>query len=79
MKPPTIASQWSDFERAVIPQEAPDVQRKEMRKAFYAGVSTILSLREKRFCNSPPPRRKARWWLSLLSSLCSPTGGAVDD
>jgi hypothetical protein len=37
-----IEKEWLDFERRVMPKNAPAVQRQEMRRAFYAGVSTAL-------------------------------------
>lgn len=40
--PKRIASEWNNFEKAVIPSNAPLVQRKEMRRAFYAGAWAIL-------------------------------------
>lgn len=33
-----IASAWNSFEKAVMPVNAHAVQRREMRRAFYAGV-----------------------------------------
>lgn len=38
----TIQSQWETFAAAVLPQEAPEVQRSEMRRAFYAGSYGML-------------------------------------
>jgi hypothetical protein len=40
----TIQSKWELFERLVIPKDAPEIQRKEMRRAFYAGAEAILQL-----------------------------------
>lgn len=37
-----IESLWNDFSRKVIPPTAPPIQRKEMRRAFYAGVWGLL-------------------------------------
>lgn len=34
----TIEFNWKIFEREVIPPQAGDMQRGEMRKAFYAGA-----------------------------------------
>ncbi len=38
-----IADAWRDFEIKVIPLNAPDVQRTECRRAFYAGARTLLT------------------------------------
>ncbi len=38
----TIAQEWKHFEDRVIPLDAPDIQRVEMKKAFYGGASIIL-------------------------------------
>lgn len=37
-----MAEQWDSFARAVLPKDAPAVQRQEMRRAFYAGAQGIL-------------------------------------
>jgi len=37
----TVAQMWESFSK-VIPADAPDVQRIEMRRAFYAGVWGLL-------------------------------------
>jgi hypothetical protein len=36
--------QWKQYEREVIPKEAPTVQREECRRAFYGGVAAGLEL-----------------------------------
>jgi len=40
----TIQSGWEGFENAVVPKNAPMIQRNEMRKAFYAGALHLLVL-----------------------------------
>lgn len=40
----TLFEEWQSFERAVVPVAAPPVQREEMRRAFYAGASVMLTL-----------------------------------
>lgn len=40
----TIDDMWRSFEESVIPATAPPVQRQEMKKAFYAGASSILHM-----------------------------------
>jgi hypothetical protein len=40
----TLAAEWALFERAVVSVAAGDVQRSEMRLAFYAGASAVLAL-----------------------------------
>jgi hypothetical protein len=39
-----IEKEWLDFEKRVMPKNAPAVQRQEMRRAFYAGVSSTLNI-----------------------------------
>lgn len=42
-KPVTsIAASWASFDRAVMPPGISDVQRREMRRAFYAGAASLL-------------------------------------
>lgn len=40
----TLASEWAHFEKVDIAPTAPDVQRMEMRKAFYAGIASGVKL-----------------------------------
>jgi biotin synthase-like enzyme len=42
MKRQLMAEQWDSFARAVLPKDAPAVQRQEMRRAFYAGAQGML-------------------------------------
>ena len=42
MKRQLMAEQWDSFARAVLPRDAPAIQRQEMRRAFYAGAQGIL-------------------------------------
>lgn len=40
----TLAQAWADFERAILdPSNASQVQRNEMRRAWYAGASHMLT------------------------------------
>ncbi len=38
----SVKEAWESFEAAVIPEDAPAVQRSEMRRAFYAGAWAML-------------------------------------
>ena len=40
----TIQAEWDSFSSQVIPNEAPETQKEEMKLAFYAGVHAILSI-----------------------------------
>lgn len=39
-----IESEWNKFEKAVMPRNASAIQRKEMRRAFYAGVWAMFQV-----------------------------------
>jgi hypothetical protein len=39
-----VAEAWIDFERMVLDADCSDVQRQEMRRAFYAGALTIMDV-----------------------------------
>lgn len=43
MKTPIIEQEWEEFWKAVKPQNAPEVQRLEMRRAFFAGMHSLLT------------------------------------
>lgn len=40
----TIQEKWELFHSRVIPITAPDVQVREMRRAFYSGVEAMLQI-----------------------------------
>lgn len=40
----TIQNQWQHFEDLVMPKNAPAIQKREMRRAFYAGAEAVLRL-----------------------------------
>ncbi len=42
MRRQLVAEQWDQFARGVLPRDAPEAQRREMRRAFYAGAQAIL-------------------------------------
>lgn len=39
-----LEEQWNGFARAVIPADAPKVQRREMKRAFYAGAEAMMRI-----------------------------------
>ncbi|MCC5640627.1 hypothetical protein LC593_33310 [Nostoc sp. CHAB 5844] len=43
-KQPKILEQWQSYEKAVMPKNALSVQRQETRRAFYAGVTAMISI-----------------------------------
>lgn len=38
----TVDELWKSFEKAIIPEGAPDLQRREMKKAFYGGAWSMM-------------------------------------
>ena len=40
----TIQSNWEDFVRRVIPEDASKIQVQEMKRSFYAGAASILNI-----------------------------------
>jgi len=46
--------QWRSFEAEVIPLAAPEVQREEMRRAFYAGAQGVLNTVNDAFAEGLP-------------------------
>jgi hypothetical protein len=40
----SIAQRWAEFEQRVIATDAPQIQRDEMRIAFYAGCATMIDV-----------------------------------
>lgn len=42
----TIKDEWEDFRDKVIHPEAPEIQKEEMKLAFYAGVKSYMALQQ---------------------------------
>lgn len=40
----SIGESWRLFERFIIPKDAGEVQREEMRRAFYCGAESVLRI-----------------------------------
>jgi hypothetical protein len=40
----TLFEEWFTFASSVIPERAPDIQRTEMRRAWYAGAAALFAL-----------------------------------
>lgn len=40
----TVAGHWATYNAAVLPKDAPEIQRTECRLAFYAGAQAALML-----------------------------------
>lgn len=53
-KEPTLQSEWAGFQRAAVPAQAPDVQRRGMRTSFYAGALVMFKL-------ATSTRDRSRW------------------
>ena len=33
----TVKGEWDDYETTIVPEDAPEIQRQETRRGFYAG------------------------------------------
>lgn len=40
----TIQEQWDSFQKMAIPEYAPDIQKTEMKRAFYAGAMAMTGI-----------------------------------
>jgi hypothetical protein len=40
----SLADEWAEFSRLIVPRNAPEVQRVEMRRAWYAGAAAMFGL-----------------------------------
>lgn len=50
----SIKQKWESFDRLVIDPNAPEIQREEMKKAFYAGIYSILCMQDFLISSSIP-------------------------
>lgn len=39
----TIGEEWASYQTEVVPADAPEVQREECKRAFYAGAQAMFS------------------------------------
>jgi hypothetical protein len=54
----TIRDAWLDFESKVIPADASPLQRIEMRRAFYAGATTVVMINTGPIADASDGRRR---------------------
>jgi hypothetical protein len=64
----TIKEQWESFEAALL-QEAPPIQRQEMRRAFYAGAQAFLGIMTGHLSETEDPDEITDEDLNLLDNL----------
>lgn len=61
MTPITLLDhQWRTFQDEVIPLAASEVQRQEMKRAFYAGAQAVLFTIDDAFADGLPPDETAK-------------------
>ncbi|KKN39791.1 hypothetical protein LCGC14_0739870 [marine sediment metagenome] len=66
-----MMDRWTEFSNKVIPKDAPDMQREEMCRAFYAGAqSTLWSLREMSIESSDTNLDEGADMIQLLFDEC---------
>ncbi len=46
LKTPSARKLWEQFQAEAIPKSAPDIQKREMQKAFYVGMASLLGTLE---------------------------------
>jgi hypothetical protein len=39
----TIAEMWAKYDKFILPKDAPEIQRTETRRAFYAAIQEFLN------------------------------------
>ena len=59
---------WLEFEQAVIPKAASEVQRSEMRKTFYAGVNAFIRASVARFDDGRQPTLADMQWMDAVNA-----------
>lgn len=53
--PKLIEAAWLSYEKSVIPPDAPEVQRVESRRAFYAGAMHLQAIMFRELGDDPMP------------------------
>jgi hypothetical protein len=70
-----LAEQWDSFCEAVMPEDAPPVQRQEMRRAFYAGAGGMFDL----VCRVIPEAVNEEQGEAMLTELEKELRGYLED
>lgn len=64
----TIKEEWESFETALL-QDAGDIQRQEMRRAFYAGAQSFFSILTSSVSQTENPDEVTEEDMNLLDAL----------
>jgi hypothetical protein len=75
----TIAEHWREFEQMVLPPMASTIQRREMRRAFYAGFQSCLSAAIEIGTTSDGDDKQGAEMLQRLQDECQQFVAAVLD
>jgi hypothetical protein len=66
----SFAEEWEHYAEQVIPKTAPPMQLREMKRSFYAGAATMLSLTSGGFdADSEPTELDVAWLESIHQEL----------
>lgn len=77
MQTPDIEKEWRDFAAHVLPADAPEVQRREMRRAFIAGISCGCNMIDAIARADLPELEEGRVLQSLSDQLTRITAGII--
>lgn len=66
-----IAEEWDQYARRVMPADAAENQRQELRRAFYAGAMSCTSLMTAAFISIPSAKEFLRFMHGISKELKS--------
>jgi hypothetical protein len=65
-----VAEQWNTFAQAVLPKDCSDLQRKEMRRAFYAGAHMLFCMLLGNLSEGGEPKPEDMQMLADMNAEC---------
>ena len=74
MKKP-ITEEWERFESFVVPREASDIQRKEMRSAFFAGALSLFNSIMNQLEDTGNPDDVTEWDMAFMAAVAADLEG----
>jgi hypothetical protein len=73
-----IERAWQGFEKMVLPPTAGEIQRTEMRKAFFAGASVLFTIMTHGVSDDPEPTADDLVMMAQLDTEIREFGGQFD-
>ena len=64
-----IENEWQKFKSMCIPEDAPQVQLTEMRRAFYSGIAVFFSLTSDKAVENQTEEESDKYFKSIMTEV----------